>query len=103
MAGESVVIRGNELRVVRDVGLERAWEATKAVAGELGWVVRMELTQKSSTRAIMTASDKEGRVVVVQMEAKARVTEIRVRVGETSTAGNAAQTEIIYRKLAARL
>lgn len=103
-AGSGVAIRGNELRTTRDVSLERAWEATKLVAGELRWVVRMELTQKSNARAVMTANDGEGRVVVVQLEARgARTTEIRVRVGEGASSVNAAQAELVYRRLVTRL
>lgn len=102
--GGGVVIRGNELRTIREISLERAWEATKLVAGELRWVVRMELTQKGNARAVMTANDGEGRVVVVQLEARtARTTEIRVRVGEAASSANAAQAELVYRRLVTRL
>ncbi|GEM_PF-4729010 len=104
ISGAGAAIRGNELRTVCDVPLERVWEATKLVAGELGWTVRMEMTQKSSSRAVMTANDREGRVVVVLLEARsARTTEIRVRVGEATSSANAAQAEVIYRRLTARL
>jgi hypothetical protein len=64
----------------------------------------MELTQKSNARAVMTANDGEGRVVVVQLEARgARTTEIRVRVGEGASSVNAAQAELVYRRLVTRL
>jgi hypothetical protein len=104
VSGWETGVRGNEAWSRSDVGLDRLWDAVKDVAGESGWVVRMELTQKSNARAVMVATDNEGLTVAVHLEARAqRITGIRVRVGDVGSERNGARAEAIVRQIISRL
>jgi len=104
-AGVGVVsYSGNELRVTREVGVDRAWEAVEGALQELQWPVIAGETHKDAAGGALMARNSNDQPVHVQLARQSdRLTEIRIRVGTFSTAANHAAGQLLYEKMKARL
>jgi hypothetical protein len=95
---------GNELRVTREVTVDRAWEAAHAAVRELEFVVIPGETRKDATGGILTARNAKDQPVKIQLlRLSDRLTEIRIRVGIFSTSANRAAAQLLYDKMKLRM
>ena len=95
---------GNEMRITREVSMDKAWAAANDSVHELQFRIDRSKTAKdamSGTLSAVTAQDQPVRIQLFRQSD--RLTEIRVRVGTFDTTANRQSAQLIYDKINTRL
>jgi hypothetical protein len=96
----AVAYHGNELRAVRDVPVERAWEAANAAMKEMEFTIIPAETRKDVTGGVVKGRNAADQVVQIKLLRQTdRVTEIRVRVGVLTSQENLNAGQMLFDKM----
>jgi hypothetical protein len=91
---------GNELRVTREVSLDRAWSAANDTVKDMEFRVDKAKTLKDAMSGTLTAMTAQNQPVHVQVLRQSdKLTEIRIRVGTFDTTVNRQSAQLIYDKM----
>lgn len=100
----AVSYAGNELRVVHEVSVDRAWNAAQGAVEELRYSIIAGETRKDATGGTVTARNAKDQPVRIQLLRQSdRLTDVRIRVGTFNTAANRAAAQLLYDQMKARL
>jgi hypothetical protein len=103
-AAGTVSYVSNELRVVHDVSVDRAWDAGLGAMKEMQFVVLTPESRKDGTGGIIRGRNAKDQPVTIQLLRQSeRMTEIRVRVGTMNTAANRDAAQLLYNAMKPRL
>ncbi len=91
---------GNELRVTREVSLDRAWSAANDAVKDMEFRVDKTKTLKDAMSGTIVATTAQNQPVHVQVLRQSdKLTEIRIRVGTFDTTANRQSAQLIYDKM----
>jgi len=94
----------NELRVVQETTMDKAWSAAQKTVSELELIVNQAQSKKDQTGALLLAKTAKDQPVRIELlRAAERRTEVRIRVGTFDTAANKATAQLIYDKMKSRM
>lgn len=100
----TVSYTSNEIRVRREVPLDRAWDAANNAMKDLQFAVNQTECRKDAVRGVLRGHNAQHQDVTIQVRREAEnMTEIRVRVGFFDTKSNRTGAEVVYEKMKARL
>jgi hypothetical protein len=103
-AAGTVSYVSNELRVVHEVTVDRAWDAGQAAMKELQFIVLSSESRKDATGGIIRGRNAKDQPVSIQLIRQTdKMTEIRVRVGTMNTAANRDVAQLLYNTMKSRL
>jgi hypothetical protein len=103
-AAGTVSYVSNELRVVHEVSVDRAWDAGQAAMKELQFSVLSPESHKDATGGIIRGRNAKDQPVSIQLIRQTdKLTEVRVRVGTMNTAANRDIAQLLYNTMKSRL
>jgi len=103
-AGGTVSYVGDELRVIADTPMDRAWVAANAAMKDMEYTVIPAETHKDAISGKIGARNARDQKVLVQLFRQTdKATEVRVRVGAFDTSANKAAAQAFYDKMKKRL
>lgn len=103
-AAGTVSYVSNELRVVHDVSVDRAWDAGMGAMKELQFVVLNPESRKDGTGGIIRGRNAKDQPVTIQLLRQTdRMTELRIRVGTMNTVANRDAAQLLYNAMKSRL
>ncbi len=95
---------GNELRITREVSMDKAWSAANDAIHELQFRIDQTKTAKDAMTGTLLAVTAQNQPVRIQLVRQSdRLTEIRVRVGTFDTTANRQSARLVYDKMNAHL
>ena len=96
----AVAYHENELRVSREVALERAWDAANSAMREMEYTITPAETRKDATGGLVQGRNAKDQPVRIELTRKSDLaTEIRIRVGTIATSDNRAAEQLLYEKM----
>ena len=103
-AAGTVSYFGNELRVVHEASVDRAWNAATAAVNELQFPVNQQKSHKDGTGGLLVAKNAKSQDVIIEIVRQSdRLTEVRVRVGTFDTEQNRAAAQLVYDRMRTKL
>ena len=95
---------GNEMRITREVSMDKAWAAANDAVHELQFRIDQSRTAKDALNGTLSAVTVQNQPVRIQLIRQSdRLTEIRVRVGTFDTSANRQSARLVYDKMNAHL
>lgn len=96
----AVAYCGNEMRALKEVTVDRAWEAADVAMKDMGFTIIPAETHKDATGGTIQGRNARDQVVRVRLLRQAeRITEVRVRVGYFATADNRIAEQLLFEKI----
>ncbi len=96
----AVAYYDNELRASRDVTLDKAWDAAKAVMKEMEYTIDPAESHKDATGGVVKGHNAKNQVVqITLMRQTEKTTEIRVRVGAFATEADKNAENQVFEKI----
>ena len=88
---------GNEIRAIREVSVDRAWNAANAAMTDMGFMVIAAETHKDTLGGVVQGRNAKDQIVRIEVVRQSdKLTEIRVRVGAFALEDNRKAEQLLF-------